>query len=301
MLMSEKSKHVPVMLQEVLQLVREMSFAPKLGLDLTFGRGGHTGALIEEFPGLKMWALDQDSAAIRFGQEKFAHECESGRLRFFHHSFHDFSATEFEKQKFDFILADLGVSSPQLDEAERGFSFYADGPLDMRMDQRRELTAADIINQWQPAEIEEVFREYGEIRQPRRVVERILERRRIEPFSRTLELAQLIEKAMGWRKRGHHPATEFFLALRLAVNDEITALRPAVEGWMTKLALRGRMIVLTFHSLEDRIIKYTFKERVEWGAPVNKKVIVPSRPEVLANVRARSAKLRAFERATEES
>lgn len=292
-------EHIPVLLDEVMAFVREGQRPPQWGLDLTFGRGGHTCALLEKFPGLKMWAQDRDGAAIKFGHEKFSQLIQGGRLTLVHENFHDQIITApAPAEGWDFILADLGVSSPQLDEAERGFSFYHEGPLDMRMDRRQELTAARIVNEWQPEEMEILFREYGEIRRPRRVVEKILEERRKAPITSTSQLAKLIEKSEGWRSRGFHPATQYFLALRLEVNAELSALRPAIENMMQKLAIDGRLIVITFHSLEDRIIKYAFKEAVNWGFPVTKKVVAPSREESKSNPRSRSAKLRVFQRGT---
>ncbi len=292
-------EHIPVLRDEVLSFVKESVRQPELGLDVTFGRGGHTIALLEQFPSLKMWAQDRDDAAIRFGRDKYSQLVEQGRLSLSQENFHDVILdAPPSTEGWDFILADLGVSSPQLDEAERGFSFYHDGPLDMRMDRRQELTAAEIVNTWSPDDLEILFREYGEIRRPKRVVEKILEERRKNSITTTSQLAKLIEKTEGWRSRGFHPATQYFLALRLEVNAEISALRPAMEKMMQKLALGGRLLVITFHSLEDRIIKYAFKEAKEWGFPVTKKVVAPSREECKSNPRSRSAKLRVFQRGT---
>lgn len=192
---------------------------------------------------------------------------------------------------------DLGVSSPQLDDPERGFSFYHDGPLDMRMDPTQGTSAQEIVNTWTEVGLQRVFMELGEIPRPHRVVKAILQDRREKPFTTTSQLSQLIERVEGWRKKGRHPATQYFLALRLLVNEELDGLKESLPLLMEK-ALRpgGRLLVITFHSLEDRIVKNIFKDRKDLGVPVNKKVIVPSREEILENPRSRSAKLRVFSR-----
>lgn len=285
--------HKPVLLNEVIMYASEIE--PLLILDGTFGRGGHTRALLARNTRAQVDAFDQDSEAIAFGRETFADEIAAGRLRLHHRSFHDLGSGEYEGQ-FNVILLDLGVSSPQLDRAERGFSFYHDGPLDMRMNQSAELTAADVVNTWSQVELIDLFRSYGEIRRPDRVVRALVNDRAEQPFTTTRALAGLIERVEGWRRKGHHPATEYFLALRMAVNNELTGLESSLPRLMRALKPGGRLIVITFHSLEDRIIKYAFKETTELGRPLFKKVITPTREEVLENPRSRSAKLRVFER-----
>lgn len=287
--------HTPVLLNEILQFTRETREPIRFGLDVTFGRGGHTRAFLEEFPEVRMTALDRDREALRYAESEFSSYVDSGRLRLVHGNFHAQVPGAPSGEGWDFILADLGVSSPQLDTPERGFSFYHDGPLDMRMDQSQSFTAADVVNTWPGEDLVRLFQELGEIRRPHRVVQRIIERRKERPFSTTRELSELIERGEGWRKKGHHPATQYFLALRLEVNQELADLRPAAEGLIKSLASGGRLLILTFHSLEDRIIKYAFKES-DLGRPVNKKVVVPERQECLDNPRARSAKLRVFQR-----
>lgn len=287
--------HIPVLLNEVIDTVKRLDGPIQSGLDVTFGRGGHTSALLSQFSELKILGLDQDFEAIEFGQKKYKDWIEQGRLQLQHQSFHD----AVEVRDVDFILADLGVSSPQLDQPQRGFSFYHDGPLDMRMDQRRSLTAADIVNEWPAQELSDLFYQLGEIKRPNRLVARLIERRQERRFESTLDLAQLIEKTEGWQKKGQHPATQYFLALRLAVNHEIEALKTSIEGLMHCLRMKGFLIVITFHSLEDRIIKYAFKEST-LGYPFFNKVIIPKREEELENPRARSAKLRVFIRASLE-
>ena len=299
--MNDFTPHKPVLLKEILAMVQGLREPPVWGLDVTFGRGGHARAFLDTFPRLRLIGLDQDEEAISYGEATYGEWISSGRLSLAHGSFHDGEKVRelqgrTEGHGFDFILMDLGVSSPQLDTPERGFSFYHEGPLDMRMDQRQHLTAADIVNNWPDRDLIRLFREYGEIRRPERVVQRVTEHRRKQKFTTTTQLSTLIEKAEGWHKKGFHPATRFFLALRLEVNRELDGLEPSLTPLIESLAFGGRLIVITFHSLEDRIIKYALKERAALGRPVNKKVIVPSREECLDNPRARSAKLRVFQR-----
>jgi 16S rRNA (cytosine1402-N4)-methyltransferase len=292
---SNPPTHKPVMLNEVLQFAR--SLGPRTILDATFGRGGHTRALMTEFPLSKITALDQDLAAIEFANIQFASEIAEGRFQIHHFNFHDArNLPAPPPEGFDLILLDLGVRSPQLDEAQRGFSFYQDGPLDMRMNQTKDLTAADVINTWPEVELLELFQKYGEIPRPQRVVRALAQDRKTEPFKTTLQLAGLIERVEGWHKKGHHPATRYFLALRMAVNRELSGLEAGIPDLMKLLRPKGQMIVITFHSLEDRIIKYAFKEATELGFPLTKKVVIPEPAELEENPRARSAKLRVFQR-----
>lgn len=282
--------HKPVLLEEVLNLAKEIS--PATILDGTFGRGGHTRAMLEAIPDAKVYAIDQDLTAVEHGKP-----LESDRFSIRHFNFHDIARFEDRPQSgFDVILLDLGVSSPQLDEAERGFSFYHDGPLDMRMDQTLEHSAADVVNTWPEVELNDLFITLGEIRRPQRVVRAIVNDRKEKPFRTTRDLASLIERVEGWSRKGHHPATRYFLALRMAVNNELSGLESCLPDLMRALSPRGRLIIITFHSLEDRIVKYAFKESRELGFPLFKKVIVPSREEESANPRSRSAKLRVFQR-----
>jgi 16S rRNA (cytosine1402-N4)-methyltransferase len=291
--------HKPVMLQEVLRIARETG--PRRILDCTFGRGGHTSAFLENFPGAKVTAIDHDREAVEYGQAAFAAPIKAERLRLEHFNFHRIARLpDPPPEGFDVILADLGVSSPQLDQGERGFSFNKPGPLDMRMDQSQGACAADIVNTWPEVELLKLFGEYGEVRRPQRVVRALVHDRKQTPFTTTGELAGLIERVEGWRKKGQHPATKFFLALRLKVNDELSGLEASVPDLMRALSRNGRLIVITFHSLEDRIIKYAFRGAPDLGHPLFKKVIVPSEAEIEDNPRARSAKLRVFQRGSRD-
>jgi 16S rRNA (cytosine1402-N4)-methyltransferase len=290
--------HKPVLLTEVLEFAQPVN--PKYILDGTFGRGGHTEALLQAFPAARVVALDQDVQAVEFAQTHFAAAIAEKRLEVVHFNFHDVAHWPQREHGFDLILLDLGVSSPQLDEAHRGFSFYQDGPLDMRMNQTQELSAAEVLRDWSEVELLDLFRRYGEIQRPHRVVRAIVNDRKTTPFTSTLALAQLIERIEGWRKKGHHPATRFFLALRMAVNHELTGLESCIPDLLQLLRVGGRLEIITFHSLEDRIVKYAFREAQTAGAPVNKRVVVPGREECVANPRARSAKLRVFQRGSSD-
>lgn len=285
--------HKPVMLNEVLQFARPTN--PLNILDGTFGRGGHTRALLAEFPNSKLTALDQDLTAVEYAKTELAQEISDGRFQIRHFNFHNVKDLPTTKE-FDLILLDLGVSSPQLDDALRGFSFYNDGPLDMRMNQSLDFTAADVINTWPEVELMELFQKYGEVSRPQRVVRALAQDRKTNPFLTTRQLAGLIERVEGWHKKGHHPATRYFLALRMAVNQELSGLETGIPDLLNCLTPQGRLIVITFHSLEDRIIKYAFKEATGLGFPLTKKVVVPTPAEIEENPRARSAKLRVFQR-----
>jgi 16S rRNA (cytosine1402-N4)-methyltransferase len=296
--------HKPVMLEEVLRLSErpEISLDQPLRIwDATFGRGGHTRAFLQKFPAAKVIATDRDPTALEYGEKEFSSLIQTGRLELRKFNFHAAQAFEndgpFSHGDFDLILMDLGVSSPQLDDPDRGFSFYHDGPLDMRMDPSQGAPAHEVVNTWTEVGLQRVFTELGEIPRPHRVVKAIMSERRERPFTTTAQLSQLIERVEGWRKKGRHPATQYFLALRLLVNEELDGLKESLPVVIEK-ALRpgGRLLVITFHSLEDRIVKNIFKERKDLGVPVNKKVIVPSREEILDNPRSRSAKLRVFSR-----
>lgn len=296
-------EHIPVLLKPILQAAIDGELSPPhFLLDGTFGRGGHTRALMNEFPTLRVFGLDHDEDAILYGQDNFREDIQMGRLALMRANFSQLDIWQ-EKAKefhgghgFDLILLDLGVSSPQLDQAERGFSFYTDGPLDMRMDKRSELTAAGIVNTWQEEELGELFRLRGEVHRPRRVVSAILNFRREHNFSTTRELASLIEKVEGWRHRGHHPATQYFMALRLEVNRELESIQEVIPHLIDVLVDHGRLLIISFHSLEDRIVKYSFRNNLERGSLVNKKVIQADRIEAKKNPRSRSAKLRIFEK-----
>lgn len=292
--------HIPVLLQEILEMfapvVEAQPGAALRYFDGTFGRGGHLRAILEKYPQISAVAMDQDPDAVAYARENFAEWIDSGRLTIHHRNFADFTREEFGE--FDLMLLDLGVSSPQLDQGPRGFSFYHEGPLDMRMNNSQGTTAADVVASLSEEELNEVFKELGEIQRPYRVTRAIIHDREEKPFTTTRDLAGLIERVEGWHRKGFHPATQYFMALRLYVNRELEVVENSLEKLAHGLKSKGRLAVLTFHSLEDRIVKNKFKELAETmdaGSIVNKKVVQAQWNEAKVNPRARSAKLRVFE------
>ena len=288
--------HKPVLLNEVLDSFAVFETRNDLVyFDGTYGRGGHFRAVHEKFAPEISYLTDQDQTAISQATAEWSDFLESGKVRIFHQNFYEFILQKNDGPKFDMVLLDLGVSSPQLDLAERGFSFNKDGPLDMRMNQKTGVTAADIVNTYSQEDLIAVFHTYGEIQNPARVVRAIIHDRVLKPFTTTLQLSGLIERVDGWQKKGFHPATQYFMALRLVINRELEVIEKVLPLLMQQMRDQGRIAVITFHSLEDRIVKNIFKDSTE-GFLVNKKVIVPSEEECKINTRARSAKLRTFQK-----
>ena len=295
--------HIPVLLKEVMD-----ALAVRPGgryVDGTLGRAGHTKEIIAR--GGMVLGIDRDEQAIREIGEVAGLSAVRGR-----HGDLKEIANEKGWNEVDGILLDLGVSSPQLDEAGRGFSFLREGPLDMRMDRSWALSAADIVNSESAERLEEIFRELGEEPQSRRIARAIVKEREKRKFETTVELADFIERVVG-RRGAHHPATRVFQALRMEVNDEIGELERALEGGLEILKSGGRFAVITFESLTDRIVKRFFAkhvgrmvslqqggERWEGEEPrmraVTGKVVVASEEEADLNPRSRSAKLRAAEK-----
>ncbi|WP_415063291.1 16S rRNA (cytosine(1402)-N(4))-methyltransferase RsmH [Bdellovibrio sp.] len=292
-------EHYPVLLQEVLAAFYPYRQKPDATyFDGTFGRGGHYSAMRYVIPQMKATVMDQDLAAVEFAKTRFQTEVEKGQLKVIHGNFSQFS--EQNIKNFDMMLLDLGVSSPQLDQAERGFSFYHDGPLDMRMNQQQGLTAEVLVNTATEEDLIRIFKEYGEVYRPARVVRAIVQDRKEKAFQSTKQLAGLIERVDGWQIKGHHPATKYFMALRLAVNSELEVIGEALPAMMKALNPGGRLAVISFHSLEDRIVKNIFRNAENLGRSVYKKVIVPTQEECDKNSRSRSAKLRVFERSAQD-
>lgn len=280
--------HVPVLLNEVIDAFSSLkSKVDLVYFDGTFGRGGHYSKLNEVYSISQAFATDQDLSAIEFAHKNFP------TVKISHENFYHFSL--YNKNKLDMALLDLGVSSPQLDESIRGFSFMRDGPLDMRMNQKLEKTAADLVNTCSEAELFKIFSEYGEVKKSAKVVRAILKDRETQKFETTLQLAKMIERVDGWQKKGFHPATQYFMGLRLVVNQELEVTEQAIPLLIDQLNEGGRLAIITFHSLEDRIVKNIFNENSS-GFSVYKKVIVPSDEECKNNPRARSAKLRVFQK-----
>ena len=291
--------HVPVLLNEVIESFSTLQGRKDLVyFDGTYGRGGHFRAIQSHYSPANSYITDQDARAIQLAEKEWAAEMVAGKINVHHQNFSEFIEGSSSLVKFDMALLDLGVSSPQLDQAERGFSFNKEGPLYMLMNQMQELTAAKIINEFSSDDLFTVFRSYGEVPNPARVVRAVLKDREATPFTTTLQLAQLIERVDGWQKKGFHPATQYFMALRLVVNRELEVVEKVLPLLIDKMQDKGRISVITFHSLEDRLVKNIFKDSTA-GFLVNKKVIVPSENECKINVRARSAKLRVFQKGEE--
>lgn len=258
-------------------------------LDVTVGGGGHSRLILETAPTIRLMALDQDPNALDAARQNLADF--GDRVTFWQGNFSEFVPLD---QRFDGVLADLGVSSPQLDRPERGFSFRHQGALDMRMDPMQDLTAADLVNHGSERELADIFYNYGEERLSRRIARRIVERR---PFQTTTALADAIASSVpGKYRHGRiHPATRVFQALRIAVNRELDVLEQLIEvapGW---LAPAGKLAIISFHSLEDRRVKHGMRNHEQLKV-LTKKPIIASDEEVRRNPRARSAKLRLAER-----
>lgn len=286
----EKKVHIPVLLDDVLRVL-----APQAGesyLDLTAGYGGHASKIIEKTGApAKAVLVDRDQMAIDALQEKFA----GTGLKLLHEDFHAASEQlQAAGKRFDMILADLGISSPHIDIASRGFAIQQDGPLDMRMDQTQPLTAATIVNTYTEDELEHILSRYGEEPKARTVVRLIIENR---PVHTTHELANIVKRAYPGHSKVH-PATRTFQALRIAVNNELGLLEQSLPIWLQLLKPGGRLAVISFHSLEDRIVKRFFAEHAGdlYDAILRlltKRPIAARDEELVFNPRARSAKLRA--------
>ncbi|MBC1224192.1 16S rRNA (cytosine(1402)-N(4))-methyltransferase RsmH [Nostoc sp. UCD121] len=258
-------------------------------LDVTVGGGGHSRLILEAAEDVRVTAVDQDEDALAAARKELA---EFGdRIQFIYSNFADY---EFPPNTFNGILADLGVSSYHLDQAERGFSFRQAANLDMRMDRGRSLTAADVINNWDEAELADIFFKYGEERLSRRIARRIVERR---PLHTTTELADAIASSVPpkYRYGRIHPATRVFQALRIVVNDELKSLETFLDKAPNALVPGGRIAIISFHSLEDRPVKHGLRNSPLLKV-LTKKPIIAQEEEISKNPRSRSAKLRVAER-----
>ena len=308
--MTEKTPHIPVLLNEVVE-----SIVPKDGgvyVDGTFGAGGYTRAVLDAAD-CTVYAIDRDPDAIREGQKLV--DAYKGRLHLLHGTFGEM-AELVRGEGVDFVdgvMLDIGVSSMQIDRAERGFSFQKDGALDMRMSQNG-LSAADVLNTFGEREIADIIYKYGEERFSRRIAAAVIEQRKTAPFKTTLEFADLIRRTVPHKREDIDPATRSFQALRIYVNDELGQLESGLSAAHNLLKAGGRMAVVSFHSLEDRIVKTFMQEKsgktanpsrympvVEKQAAtlktITKKPILPTESETKFNPRARSARLRVAEKA----
>ncbi|PIU41613.1 MAG: 16S rRNA (cytosine(1402)-N(4))-methyltransferase [Candidatus Omnitrophica bacterium CG07_land_8_20_14_0_80_42_15] len=292
--------HTPVMAGEVIE---NLKLKPgNIVVDCTVGGGGHSAKILEKIvPGGMLIGIDQDDESLKAASQRLSPY--QGSYKLVQDNFRNLNSI-FENinvDKVDSALFDLGVASMHFDTPYRGFSIRNEGPLDMRMDRRQTLTAHRIVNTFSYEKLAQILYEYGEERKSRRIASFIVEVRKKKPIDTTAELAKLIEKAYygkGYLSHRIHPATRTFLALRLAVNDELEALK---EGLVAAIGhLRGGAViaVISFHSLEDRIVKHMFKEYAKEGKLkiITKSPLRPSRVEIIENPRARSAKLRVGER-----
>jgi 16S rRNA (cytosine1402-N4)-methyltransferase len=306
--MEDFTYHRPVLVREAVELL-----APRAGalvVDATCGGGGHSAEILRT--GADVLALDQDPDAIEFAAEKLAEY--GGRVTLRQANFREAARVldELGVVGIGGALLDLGVSSRQLENAIRGFSVMRQGPLDMRMDPRTELTAATVVNSFSEEDLTRIFRELGEEPAARRIASQLVKLRKVSPFQDTMQLAKAIEKIV-WRHGRRHPATQVFQALRMEVNDELGALEEGLRVLTKRLESGARIAVITFHSLEDRIVKNFFRDRSrewldrpEWPEPqrnpdfafrlVTTKPVEPGENEQRINPRSRSAKLRVAEK-----
>ena len=263
-------------------------------LDATAGGGGHSELILNKEENVKLWAIDRDETAIAAAKTRLA-KYYPKQLEFWQGNFADYQPDDIF---FDGIIADLGVSSPQLDVAERGFSFRAEAPLDMRMDRSQGITAQEIVNHWKEVSLADLIYTYGEERFSRRIAKKIVQQR---PFRNTTELAAAIASTVpGKYRHGRiHPATRTFQALRIEVNQELKSLEKFIEVAPTWLKPDGIIGIISFHSLEDRIVKHRFREH-ELLKVITKKPIVAQPDEQRSNPRSRSAKLRFARRIAED-
>ena len=306
-------KHVSVLLNECLDALNIKDDG--IYVDCTLGGAGHSSHILQRLSkdGLLV-GIDQDTDVLKAAGERLK-EYENKKL--VHNNFHNIDSIleELEIPKVDGILMDLGVSSYQLDEGERGFSYMKDAPLDMRMNREREFSAYDIVNSYSMEDLWRIIRDYGEEKFAKRIAEFIVNRREEKPIETTLELVDIIKAAIPAkaRREGPHPAKRTFQAIRIEVNGELEILNKAIEDGVNRLNKGGRMAIITFHSLEDRIVKLKFRDLANpCTCPkefpicvcgkkplvklISRKAIEPSKEEVEENPRSRSAKLRVIER-----
>ncbi|MRN06313.1 16S rRNA (cytosine(1402)-N(4))-methyltransferase RsmH [Lactobacillus sp. 0.1XD8-4] len=312
-------KHVTVLLKEAVAGLNVQSTGTYV--DATLGGGGHTQAILKQLAGGHLYSFDQDKTAIEYNREQLKSAIDQHRLTLVENNFRNLKAALgcYDINHVDGVLYDLGVSSPQFDDAKRGFSYQHDAPLDMRMNQEQSLSAMEVVNEWPYERIVKILYRYGEERFAKQIARKIEQRRKLTPIRTTFELVDVIKSAIpaAARRHGGHPAKKSFQAIRIAVNDELGALEESLEQALDMLNVGGRISVITFQSLEDRLVKTMFREKttlsddVPQGLPViptgmepnfkliNKKPIVASEEELAENHRAHSAKLRIIEKIKE--
>lgn len=308
-------EHVTVLLHEAIEL---LDIKPDgIYVDATLGGGGHTGEILKQLTTGKLYSFDQDDTAIQYNMTRYADDIAQGKLVLIHQNFRTLTSALATRniQNVDGIVYDLGVSSVQFDDGQRGFSYNYDAELDMRMDQRQTLTAKTIVNEWSFNELLRVLSRYGEDRFPKQIARKIEQHRENGPINTTFELVDIIKEAIPApaRRKGGHPAKRTFQALRIAVNDELGALEDSLTQALDLIDHNGRISVITFQSLEDRLVKQMFREKTSApelpaGLPVlpgqfeaeydvlTRKPILPSAAEMSTNHRSESAKLRGIRR-----
>lgn len=308
-------EHVTVLLHEAIEL---LDIKPDgIYVDATLGGGGHTGEILKQLTTGKLYSFDQDDTAIQYNMTRYADDIAQGKLVLIHQNFRTLTSALATRhiQNVDGIVYDLGVSSVQFDDGQRGFSYNYDAELDMRMDQRQTLTAKTIVNEWSFNELFRVLSRYGEDRFPKQIARKIEQHRENGPINTTFELVDIIKEAIPApaRRKGGHPAKRTFQALRIAVNDELGALEDSLTQALDLIDHNGRISVITFQSLEDRLVKQMFREKTSApelpaGLPVlpgqfeaeydalTRKPILPSAAEMSTNHRSESAKLRGIRR-----
>ncbi|MGB6865089.1 MAG: 16S rRNA (cytosine(1402)-N(4))-methyltransferase RsmH [Candidatus Aminicenantaceae bacterium] len=295
------SLHVPVLLEETMDFLgvnREGIY-----VDCTIGLGGHALELLQQNPKARLVGFDLDEQSLLKTKERLKPYAD--RVELYHSDFRYLPDLELDFAKVRGILLDLGLSSYHLDSPERGFSYNKQGPLDMRMDLRNKTTAAKLVNKSSESRLAQIFFDFGELRQSRRLAKEIVSRRKVKEFETTTELLSIVEDVCRWRpQRGKtHPAARVFQALRIEINQELKDLSEFFERIVEKLKAKTRIVAISFHSLEDRIVKRTFMDlasslngRTPFLKILTKKPVTPTEREVQQNFRSRSAKLRAAER-----
>ncbi|MFC9299225.1 16S rRNA (cytosine(1402)-N(4))-methyltransferase RsmH [Streptomyces sp. NPDC057011] len=316
--MTSESRHVPVMLQRCLDLLAPALEGPgAVVVDCTLGLGGHSEALLTRFPEVHLIGLDRDKEALRLSGERLAPF--GDRATLVHAIYADLAEVldGLRIPSVQGILFDLGVSSMQLDEADRGFAYAQDAPLDMRMDQTTGISAAEVLNTYAPGELVRILRQYGEEKQAKRIVSAIVREREKEPFTNSARLVELIRDALpqAAKRTGGNPAKRTFQALRIEVNGELSGLEKAIPAAVDRIAVGGRIAVLSYHSLEDRLVKQVFAAGAASTAPPGLPVVpekyqpklklltrgaeLPTEEEIAENRRAAPARFRGVERIRE--
>jgi len=294
------SSHIPVLLEEVMEY---LDLGKKgVYVDCTIGQGGHALEILKRSPEAEVIGFDLDEKSLLEARERL--QSFADRVKLYHANFRYLPELDTDFSQVRGILLDMGFSSFQLDTPERGFSFSQEGPLDMRMDLRNKITAARILNNYSEHKLAEIFRKYGELRQANLLAREIVSRRKIQKLEKTTELRRLVEEVCRWRpqKGKIHPAAKVFQAIRIEVNQELDGLADFLEKIVKKISKGARIIAISFHSLEDRIVKQTFVRLADSNDNhpllkiLTRKPVTPTEKEIAENSRSRSAKLRAGER-----